>query len=193
MGTFKLIIGITGASGAMYAHLMLKRLSGLRDQLGEVAVVVSETAEQVWKHELPGIPLDTFGFRKYPPDTFFAPIASGSSGYNSMIIIPCSVGTLGRIASGTADDLMARAADVIMKERRKLILVVRETPLNLIHIKNMERVTEAGGIILPASPSFYMKEQSVEELCLTVVNRALAIAGIDTGQSGFMAGSGISS
>jgi 4-hydroxy-3-polyprenylbenzoate decarboxylase len=186
MGTLKLIIGITGASGSVYAHLMLKRLAGLKDQIADVAVVISKTAEQVWKHELPDIPLDTFGFRKYPPDTFFAPIASGSSGYHSMIIIPCSVGTLGRIASGTADDLMARAADVMLKERRKLILTVRETPLNLIHIRNMERVTEAGGIILPASPSFYMEHQSVEDLCLTVVDRALSLAGIDTGKPGFM-------
>jgi 4-hydroxy-3-polyprenylbenzoate decarboxylase len=186
MGTLKLIVGITGASGSLYAHLMLKRISGLKDQLEEVAVVVSETAEKVWKYELPDIPLDTFGFRKYPPDTFFAPIASGSSGYHSMIIIPCSVGTLGRIASGTADDLMARAADVMLKERRKLILAVRETPLNLIHIRNMERVTEAGGIILPASPSFYNQPGSVEELCLTVVDRALALAGVDTGSQGFM-------
>jgi 4-hydroxy-3-polyprenylbenzoate decarboxylase len=182
----RLIIGITGASGSLYAHLILRRLAELRNQLEEVAVVVSETGEKVWKYELPDLPLDTFCFRRYAPDSFFAPMASGSSGYDSMIIIPCSVGTLGRIAAGTADDLMTRAADVMLKERRKLILVVRETPLSLIHLRNMATVTEAGGIILPASPGFYMNPGSVEELCLTVVNKAIAMAGVEGKSAGFM-------
>jgi 4-hydroxy-3-polyprenylbenzoate decarboxylase len=103
-----------------------------------------------------------------------------------MIIIPCSVGTLARIASGTAGDLMTRAADVMLKERRKLILVLREAPYSLIHIRNMQTVTEAGGIICPASPGFYMNPGSINELCLTVVNRALSLAGFNTGDKGFM-------
>jgi 4-hydroxy-3-polyprenylbenzoate decarboxylase len=102
-----------------------------------------------------------------------------------MIIIPCSVGTMGRIASGSADDLMLRAADVMLKERRRLILVIREAPYSLIHIRNMETITLAGGIILPASPGFYMQPKSLEELCLTVVERALVQAGFVTGNRGF--------
>ena len=186
--TLKIIIGITGASGSIYAHLMLKQLAAMQSQLDEVAVVVSKTGEQVWKYELPDIPLDTFGFRRYPPDTFFAPMASGSAGYDAMIIIPCSVGTLGRIAAGTADDLMTRAADVMLKERRKLILVLREAPYSLIHIRNMAAVTEAGGIILPASPGFYHKSQTIQELCQTVVYRALSLAGLRGVEKGFLDG-----
>jgi 4-hydroxy-3-polyprenylbenzoate decarboxylase len=178
MATKRIIIGISGASGSLYAHLMLKKLAEIREQLDEVAVVVSKTGEEVWKYELPDIPLDTFGFRRYPPDSFFAPMASGSSNYDAMIIIPCSVGTLGRIAAGTADDLMTRAADVMLKEHRKLILAVRETPLSLIHIRNMASITKAGGIILPASPGFYMNPKTIEELCMTVVKRVLSLTGL---------------
>lgn len=186
MSKLRIIIGITGASGSLYAHLMLRKLAELRDQVEEVAVVVSKTGEKVWKYELPDVPLDTYGFRQYDPDSYFAPMASGSSGYDSMIIIPCSVGALGRIAAGTADDLMTRAADVMLKERRKLILVVRESPYSLIHLRNMATVTEAGGVILPASPGFYMNPGSVDELCLTVVDKALAVAGVDGKIPGFM-------
>jgi len=184
----KLIIGITGASGSLYAHLMLSRLRTFRDRFEEVVVVVSETAEQVWKYELPGIPLDTAPFARHAPDVFFAPPASGSSGYDAMIIIPCSTGTLGRIAAGTADDLMTRAADVILKERKKLVLVVREAPYSRIHIRNMLAVTDAGGIICPASPGFYLHPATIGELCETVVTRALELAGVETGARGFMAG-----
>ncbi len=185
MSTKRIIIGITGASGSLYAHLTLKKLAEIRDRLEEVAVVVSKTGEQVWNYELADIPLNTFGFKRYPPDSFFAPMASGSSAYDAMIIIPCSVGTLGRIAAGTADDLMTRAADVMLKERRKLVLVVREAPYSLIHIRNMETITQAGGIILPACPGFYMHSTTLEEICLTVVERALALAGLRIGHKGF--------
>ena len=183
----KIIIGITGASGSIYAQLMLEKLRELQEQLSEVAVVVSETAEKVWDYELPDASLDTAPFRRYAPDNFFARPASGSSGYDAMIIIPCSVGTLGRIAAGTADDLMSRSADVILKERKKLVLVLRETPYNRIHIQNMLTVTDSGGIICPASPSFYSHPHDIRDLCKTVVNRALALAGLDTGEKGFMA------
>jgi 4-hydroxy-3-polyprenylbenzoate decarboxylase len=182
----KLIIGITGASGSIYAQLMLEKLRALSGQLQEVAVVVSPTAEKVWAYELPDIKLDTYPFKRYSPDNFFAPLASGSAGYDAMIIIPCSVGTLGRIAAGTAEDLMTRAADVILKERKKLILVLREMPYSRIHIQNMLTVTDAGGIICPASPGFYHNPLSLEELCNTVVNRALSLAGLTTGDKGFM-------
>jgi 4-hydroxy-3-polyprenylbenzoate decarboxylase len=183
----KLIIGITGASGSIYAHLLMEKLRGLADQLEEVAVIVSVTAEKVWTYELPDIPIDTSPFKRYAPDNFFAPPASGSAGYDAMIIIPCSVGTLGRIASGNAEDLLTRAADVILKERKKLILVLREAPYSRIHIQNMLTITDAGGIICPASPGFYHIPSDIDELCCTVVSRALTLAGVDTGDKGFMA------
>ena len=182
----KLIIGITGASGSIYAHLILEKLRELNAGPEEVAVVISKTAEKVWPYELPGILIDVSPFTRYSPDNFFAPPASGSAGYDAMIIIPCSVGTLGRVAAGTADDLMLRAADVMLKERKKLILVVREAPYSRIHLQNMLTVTDAGGIICPASPGFYQHPGDITELCGTVVNRALTLAGIITGAKGFM-------
>ena len=182
----KIIIGITGASGSIYAHLLLEKLRELNAGPHEVVVVISKTAEKVWPFELPDIPIDVSPFTRYSPDTFFAPPASGSAAYDAMIIIPCSVGTLGRIASGTADDLLVRAADVMLKERKKLILVVRESPYSRIHLNNMLSVTDAGGIICPASPGFYKHPTDIRELCSTVVDRALALAGINTGVKGFM-------
>jgi 4-hydroxy-3-polyprenylbenzoate decarboxylase len=108
-----------------------------------------------------------------------APFASGSARFDTMVIVPCSMGTLGRIAGGISDDLVTRAADVILKERRKLILVARDMPLNLIHIRNMQTVTEAGGIICPAIPSYYSKPKTVEELAMTVVNRVIDLIGLE--------------
>ncbi|HMW26105.1 MAG TPA: UbiX family flavin prenyltransferase, partial [Ferruginibacter sp.] len=116
--------------------------------------------------------------RVYETTDFNAPFASGSGQYDTMIIVPCSMGTLGRIASGISNDLISRAADVILKERRKLICVVRETPYSLIHIRNMETVTLAGGIICPATPSFYSQPATIEEAAATVVDRVLDLAGI---------------
>lgn len=107
-----------------------------------------------------------------------APFASGSARYEVMIICPCSMGTMGRIAAGISNDLVTRAADVILKERRKLILVTRDTPLSLIHINNMKIISEAGGIICPASPSFYSKPQSHEQIAATVVDRVIDLSGL---------------
>ncbi len=112
-------------------------------------------------------------------DDFYSPVASGSAGYDAMIICPCSMGTLGRIASGVSNDLMTRAADVMLKERKKLVLVARETPLSLIHINNMKTLTEAGGVICPATPSFYSRPETMEQLAATVTNRALSLIGIE--------------
>ena len=174
----KLIVGVTGASGAIYAKVLFDSLLQLTDQLGEVAVLFSDNAKGVWTYELGNSDYDKLPFTFYQKDDFYSPIASGSAGYHAMIICPCSMGTLGRIASGVSNDLMTRAADVMLKERRKLILVARETPLSLIHINNMKTVTEAGGIICPATPSFYSKPKTMEQLAATITNRALSLAGI---------------
>lgn len=173
----KIVFAITGASGAIYAKLLLDKLMSIPDQWNELAIVVSNNAKQIWATELNNEDYKNYPVRYYEKYDFNAPFASGSAQYNIMIIIPCSMGTLGRIAAGISDDLTTRAADVILKERRKLILVIRDTPYSLVHIKNMETVTLAGGIICPASPSFYSKPNSIEELAGTVVNRVLDLCG----------------
>lgn len=173
----KIIIAVTGASGAVYAKRLLERIGEVSPVLEEVAVIFSETALQIWEHEQGGQPELKPPAKAYDNNSFFAPFASGSAQYDTMIICPASMGVIGRIACGTSDDLIARAADVILKERRRLILVPRESPYNLIHIKNMETLTLAGAIICPASPSFYSKPANVEELVDTIVNRVLALAG----------------
>ena len=175
----KIIIAITGASGAVYANVLLQKLQQLSNQIESVGIVMSDNAKDVWKFELGNTDYEKFPFQIYNKTDFFAPFASGSAKYNTMIICPCSMGTLARIASGISNDLTTRAADVILKERRKLILVTRDTPLSLIHINNMKTVTEAGGIICPASPSFYSKPQNFEELASTVIDRVLDLAGLE--------------
>jgi 4-hydroxy-3-polyprenylbenzoate decarboxylase len=175
----KIIIAITGASGSVYAASILNKLQAAKDQWKELGVVMTENAKEVWKTELENDSWKNFPLKFYTPTDFSAPFASGSGQYDTMIIIPCSMGTLGRIASGISNDLITRAADVILKERRKLICVVRDTPYNLIHIRNMETVTLAGGIICPATPSFYSKPKTIEEVAATVVDRVLDLAGFD--------------
>jgi len=175
----KIIVAITGASGAIYARLLLDKLQQLNSQIVEVAVVMSDNAKHVWQFELDNEDYTRYPYKFYAKNDFMAPFASGSAKFDTMIIIPCSMGTLGRIASGVSDDLISRAADVILKERRKLILVARDMPLNLIHIRNMATVTEAGGIICPAVPSYYSKPQTVEEVALTVVNRVVDLMGLE--------------
>lgn len=165
----KIVIAITGASGSVYAERLLGYLAPIEGI--EVGVVLSQNAADVWIHELQK-PVD-IPFRVYDLKDYRAPFASGSAKYTYMVIVPCSMGTLGRIASGFSDDLITRAADVVLKERRKLICVVRDTPMNLIHIENMRTLTLAGGMILPAIPSFYSRPQSMEELVDTVVHRIL--------------------
>ncbi len=175
----KIVVAITGASGAIYARLLLNKLQQLNDQINEVAVVMSDNAKQVWKFELDNEDYNAIPYKFYAKNDFMAPFASGSAKFDTMVIVPCSMGTLGRIASGVSDDLISRASDVILKERRKLILVARDTPFNLIHIRNMQTVTEAGGIICPAIPSFYSKPKTIEELALTVVNRVIDLMGLE--------------
>lgn len=176
----KVVVAITGASGSIYAKILLQKLEELHLQIAEVGVVMSDNAKDVWRFELDDEGFKDFNFRFYDKNDFMAPFASGSAKFDTMIVVPCSMGTLGRIASGVSNDLTTRAADVILKERRKLILVARDTPLNLIHINNMKTVTEAGGIVCPAVPSFYSKPKSIEELAATVVDRVLDLAGFTT-------------
>lgn len=175
----KIIIAITGASGSVYAKVLLDKLMHLENQWDELSIVMSNNAKEVWKTELNNDHYNNYNANYFDKNDFSASFASGSAKYNIMIIIPCSMGILGRIAGGISDDLITRAADVTLKERRKLILVVRDTPYNLIHIKNMETVTLAGGIICPATPSFYSHPTTIEEVAATVVDRVLDLAGLD--------------
>lgn len=174
----KIVLAITGASGSVYAKLLLDKLLVLKEQWNELSVVMTENAKLVWKTELDNESYATYDVKFYSQQDFFAPFASGSGNYDTMIIAPCSMGTLGRIASGISNDLITRAADVILKERRKLICVIRDTPYNLVHIRNMETVTLAGGIICPATPSFYSKPTTIEEAAATVVDRVIDLAGL---------------
>ncbi len=174
----KIVIAITGASGSIYANLLLEKLLAIKDQWNELSVVMTDNAKEVWHTELGNKTYEKYSSHLFTTTNFSAPFASGSGQYNTMIIIPCSMGTLGRIASGISNDLITRAADVILKERRKLICVVRDTPYNLIHIRNMETITLAGGIICPASPSFYSKPTTFDEMASTVVDRVLDLAGL---------------
>ena len=172
----KIIVAVTGASGAIYAKVLFDKLLLLKDQIEEVGVIISDNAKFVWETELDNKNFENLPFTFYDKMDFMAPFASGSANFETMIICPCSMGTLGRITSGISNDLTTRAADVILKERRKLILVARETPLSLIHINNMKTITEAGGIICPATPSFYSKPNTFEELTATVIDRVLTLA-----------------
>ncbi len=175
----KIIVGVSGASGAVYAKVLLDTLQRLHEQIEDVALVLSDNARDVWKFELGNDDYSAYPFKVYEKGNFFAPFASGSANYKTMIICPCSMGTMARIASGISNDLMTRSADVILKERRKLILVVRDTPISLIHIRNMATITESGGIICPATPSFYSLPKTFEELAATVVNRVIDLAGLE--------------
>jgi 4-hydroxy-3-polyprenylbenzoate decarboxylase len=174
----KIAVAITGASGSVYAKVLLQKLSGLKEQIAELSIVMTDNAKEVWKTELNDKTYENFDGRYFSTKDFYAPFASGSANYDALIIAPCSMGTLGRIASGMSNDLITRGADVMLKERKKLILLIRDTPYNLVHIRNMETVTLAGGIICPASPSFYSRPQTIEAAAATVVDRAIDLAGL---------------
>lgn len=174
----KIAVAITGASGSIYANLFLEKLRQLQEQVTELSIVMSDNAKYVWKTEIGNESYNNFSARYFSTKDFTAPFASGSAQYDALVIIPCSMGTLGRIASGISNDLTTRGADVMLKERKKLICVVRETPYSLVHIRNMETVTLAGGIICPASPSFYSNPQTIEQAALTVVDRVIDLIGL---------------
>lgn len=172
-------MAVTGASGSIYAKVLLDKLAKLHAQIEDVGLVFSDNAKEVWHMELGNRHYEAYPFKIYAKTDFNAPFASGSAKYNTLIICPCSMGTLARIATGVSNDLITRAADVILKERRKLILIPRDTPLSLIHLQNMKTVTEAGGIICPASPSFYSLPKTMEDLAATVVDRVIDLAGLE--------------
>jgi 4-hydroxy-3-polyprenylbenzoate decarboxylase len=176
----RIVIGVTGASGAIYAKRLFDKLSMQEDT--EVAVVFSDNGAQVFRYEIGEEAFRAVPFTQYNNDDFFASFASGSSLFDMLIVAPCCMGALARIAGGLASDLISRTADVMLKERRTLILVPRETPFNLIHLQNMQRIVEAGGVICPANPSFYSRPQTPADLADTVVDRVLQLAGfaIDT-------------
>ena len=174
-----IILAVTGASGSVYAERLLKYLS----KNSKISAVFSKNALKIYQDETGSELKENENVRIYDDSDFNAPFASGSAKTDAMVVCPCSTGTLGRIATGVSDSLITRAADVMLKERRKLILVLRETPYNIIHIRNMETLTLAGAIICPASPSFYSKPKTIEEAVDTVVFRILDLLGIEN--SGF--------
>ena len=175
----KIIVAVAGASGSVYAQKLIASLSALKPAPAEIAVVFSETAREIWEAEIGGRFEPVPPAKIYENENFLAPFASGSSTFDTMIICPSSMGTLGRIANGVSDDLICRAADVMLKERRRLIIVPRETPYNLIHIRNMEALTLAGAVICPATPSFYNKPATIDDLVMTVVDRVITLAGFE--------------
>jgi 4-hydroxy-3-polyprenylbenzoate decarboxylase len=181
MSKRKIVVGITGASGAPYAKRLLDVLAErqrAKDDV-EVGVCVSSTAPEVWALECggdirEGIPFPVWGLRDYK-----APFASGSAGWHAMVLVPCSMGTCARVAHGISDTLLTRAADVMLKERRTLVVVPRETPLSVIHLENLTSLARAGAMILPAMPSFYGKPETLAQAVDTVVARMLDHLGLD--------------
>jgi 4-hydroxy-3-polyprenylbenzoate decarboxylase len=176
----KIVLAITGASGSIYAYKLLGRLQELQTPVEEIAVIFSETGREIWESEIGSEFHNEGSAKEYDNCKFNAPFASGSSQYDTMIICPGSMGTIGRIANGTSDDLIARTADVMLKERRRLIIVPREAPYSLIHINNMKLLTLAGAIICPASPSFYSNPKTIDDLIMTLVDRIIDLSGFDS-------------
>ena len=171
----KILVAITGASGALYAQRLLDNLD---PQTHDLHVVLSHYAQQVVAEELPGGLRFPAGARAHNVKSMNAPFASGSNPPDAMVVVPCTMGTLGRIAHGYSEDVLLRAADVTLKEKRKLILVPRETPISLVHLRNMELLVQAGAVILPANPSFYAQPKTVEAVVDTVVARILDHLGV---------------
>jgi flavin prenyltransferase len=171
----RILVAITGASGAIYAQRLLDNLDPAQH---EMHLVLSRYAQAVLAEELPGGLRVPAGVKTHSIESMNAPFASGSNAPDAMVILPCTMGTLGRIAHGYSEDVLLRAADVVLKEKKKLILVPRETPLNLVHVKNFELLLLAGATILPANPSFYTGPRTVEQVVDTVVARVLDHLGV---------------
>jgi 4-hydroxy-3-polyprenylbenzoate decarboxylase len=176
--TRRIVLGVSGASGAPYAERAMRFLAGPGREAGiETDVVFTKTARIVWNDEI-GTDPASYGLPLWNPGDMTAPFASGSARYDGMLILPCSAGMMARVAHGVSADLVGRAADVMLKERRPLVLVLRETPLSLIHLRNATQLAEAGALIMPAAPSFYSKPKTMEALLDTVVARALDRIGV---------------
>ncbi len=173
----KLVVAVSGASGAPYARALLDFLAAHGAAHGVSAdLVFTTTGKQVWAQELGGVP--AYPFKTWSNHDFTAPFASGSAQYDAMVVIPCSAGALSRIAYGLSVDLVGRAADVMLKERKRLVLVLRETPISLVHARALTQVIEAGAVVMPASPSFYSGPRTIDELVGTVVARVLDRLGL---------------
>jgi flavin prenyltransferase len=170
----KIVVAGTGASGAIYLQRLLHKLDC---SAHEIHLVLSPFARQVIRDEIDELQIPA-GVQQHGDKTMNVPFVSGSARFDAMVICPCSMGTLGRIAAGTSDSTILRAADVFLKERRKLVLVPRETPWNLIHARNVSTLLEAGAMIMPASPGFYSRPQTLEALADTIVDRILDYLGL---------------
>lgn len=178
----KIMVAITGASGSIYGRRLVERLC-LCDEAERVWVCFTDNGRRVFAMEQPDSDLSALSkVEILDIDDMFVPPASGSASADAVAVVPCSAGMMSRIACGVSDDLVSRAADVMLKERRKLILAVRETPLNLIHLRNMETLTLAGAVVMPACPSFYTMPETMEQLVDTVVDRIMAQLGFDVGK-----------
>ncbi len=172
-----IVVGITGASGTIYARRLIERIATCGNHT--INVVFSNYGSQVAKYEEEFEKITSLELNIYRHDEMFSSLASGSSLIDAMVIVPCSASTMSRIANGISDNLITRTADVMLKERRKLIIALRETPLSLIHIENMRSITLAGGVIMPLSPSFYSKPTSIIELIDTQCDRILSLLGVE--------------
>lgn len=179
----RIIVAVGGSSGSLYAKVLFDKLMSIELSWENVGVVITDNGKYNWKFELGSKGWQNYPFEYYAQRDFSAPFASGSARYDTMLICPCSMGLMARIATGISNDLITRAADVILKERRTLILVPREAPYSLIHLRNMTAITEAGGIICPAVPSFYSRPETAEEIVATVVDRVLTLAGFELNDS----------
>jgi len=175
----KIVVGITGASGAPYARRLLQALRA-RDDL-EIGVCASQTARDVWALECGGSLDEAAGGQVWGERDYAAPFASGSAGWGAMVVVPCSMATAARIAHGISDTLLTRAADVVLKERRTLVVVPRETPLGLVHLENLAQLARLGAVVLPAMPSFYGKPATLDDAVDTVVGRVLDQVGVEHG------------
>lgn len=172
----RVLVATTGASGAIYARQTLSLLLA-HSEVEHIGLILSDHAEDVIKAEGESLPTDA-RITCYDNNDMWSSAASGSARWDAMIVVPASMGTVARVAAGISRTLIERAADVMLKERRRLVMVVREAPYSLIHLRNMTTLTEAGAIIVPASPSFYFRPSDIETLCIGITTRALEMLGL---------------
>jgi len=170
----RIIIAVTGASGSIYARLLGEQLSR-SEEVGEIAVIITDNGRKVMEYEDSAGWLSSSRFTIYDNADMFSAPASGSAPFDAMVVVPCSMGTAGRIAGGVSNDLVGRAADVMLKERRTLIIVPREAPFNTIHLRNLTTLSECGAIVCPAAPSFYSLPTDIDSLCTTITERVISL------------------